>query len=119
MEQNKNFTPGFRTANNTFPTVLLSYDLCDCQPHRENPLYTMIDHSDDVEYMDHHDDDEAIEYQIPDRTAFYQLMDDILMAIHKEIQGYQDIQSSPGDDASNDIFEAISLLDNMREYDFI
>jgi hypothetical protein len=118
MEQN-NFTPGFRTANNTFPTVLLYYDLCDCQPHRENPLYTMIDHSDDEDYMDNHDDDEVIEYQIPDRTAFYQLMDDILMAMHNEIQGYQDIQSSPGDDATNDILEAISLLNNMRTYDFI
>lgn len=116
MEQN-NFTPGFRTANNTFPTVLLSYDLCDCQPHRENPLYTMINHSNDEEYMDHHD--EAIEYQIPDRTAFYQLMDDIIMAIHNEIQGYQDIQSSPEDDSTSDIQEAISLLNNMREYDFI
>ena len=118
MEQN-NFTPGFTTPNNEFPTVLFYYDLCDCQPHRENPLYTMIDHSDDEEYMDNHDDDQAIEYQIPDRTAFYQLMDDILMAIHDEIHGYLKINTDPGDDASNDILEAISLLDNMREYDFI
>lgn len=117
--QNNNFTPGFRTANNTFPIVLYSYHLMDCLPNGKDKLYTMINHSDDQEYMDNHDADQEIEFQIPDRTAFYQLMDDLLLTIHDEIQGYLKINTDPRDDASNDIWEAISLLDNMGEYDTI
>ena len=106
-------TNGFSTNNGIYPTVLITDDLMDCQPNGENRSYTYIDHSDDEDWLDEHDDNGA-EYQIPDRAAFYQLMDDICMAIHNNIDGYE-----PGDDTTCDVQNAIYLLNDMRSFDLL
>lgn len=110
---NNNKTTGFSTNNGVYPTVLITDDLMDCQPTpRENAKYTYIDHSDDDDFMDEHDGYGA-EYHIPNRAAFYELMDDILLQMHNAIDDYE-----PGDDTSNDVWNAIDLLNNMRSFDF-
>ena len=116
MANNK--TPGFSTNNGIYPTVVFTYDFCDCAPNNISPLYTYIDHSEDDDYLDSHDDDEAIEIHIPNRMALCQLMNDICLAIHNNIQGYLDINAAPGDDTSNDIWNAIDFLNDLRSYDF-
>ena len=113
-----NKTNGFSTNNGVYPTVLITNDLCDCQPTGENRGYTYIDHSDDDDWVDEHDGNEA-EYQIPNRTSFYQLMADICQAIHSNIKGYINRGSGPGDDTTCDIQNAIYLLNDMRSFDLL
>ena len=103
----------FTTEKGTYPTVFTCFDPCDCTPNNPNALYTYIDHTDDDAWVDEHDGNGA-EYQIPDRAAFYQLMDDICLAIHNAIDGYE-----PGDDTTCDVQNAIYLLNDMRSFDLL
>ena len=112
---NSNFT----TNKGEYPTIFKFYTLMDCQPNNDQASYTMIDHSDDEDYLDLNGDDQALEIHIPNRKALFELIIDITNEIRNEITGYQAINSTPGDDATNDINMAIDCLFTLSNWDCI
>ena len=107
---------GFTTEPGTYPTVLYTDDLMDCQPAGNGRSYIHIDKTDDDEWIEEHDGSTA-EYQIPNRIALYQLIADISTMIKNNIQGYLKLNTTPGDDTTDDIHNSIYLLKELQEFD--
>lgn len=111
------------TEGKLYPCTIYYYTLQDCHPTNPNPLYTIIDHSDDDEYYDSHDDDEVVEIHIPNRLAAYQLIHDLNERVNSEIHGYANPSNpdlkpiAPLDDATSDIYNAIDLVYLISHYD--
>lgn len=105
-----------------YPCTINYYSLMDCTPNNLLATYTIIDHSDDEDYLDSHDDDEAIEIIIPSRLAAYQLIKDLNKQINREISSYATPignipPSAPLDDATNDIYLATDLIYLIMHWD--
>jgi len=108
-----NFKPGKTRGQypNPYPQDFHYFDLMDCSTDPTGKSYSVTE-------LDEPDDEgRDVIYHIPNRYALYELINDTCKSISSAIEGYQKCHTTPGDDVTSDIENAIDMLSELSEFD--